>query len=78
MAAVRLLVFKTIEIIDADQRTAEIAASIRATHYHRRERRISLADCFLLASASKEDTVVTDDAAVIDTAGKLGIETVAI
>lgn len=52
------------------------AGELRATHYHGRDRDLSLADCILLASAGPGDSIATGDRAVLDTAAELGIETV--
>ncbi len=49
------------------------AGRLRALHYHRTLRPLSLADCFLLASAGAEDQVATSDQAIVDTALAEGI-----
>ncbi len=57
--------------------TPEIAAragSIRARHYRRRANDISLGDCFVLATASHGETVVTSDRALARSARAEGIE----
>ena len=43
---------------------AEAAALIRVRHYHRRDRDVSLADCFAIATAHPDGDVATSDAAV--------------
>lgn len=62
--------------IDCSLETAKRAGDIRAHHYHRRDRDLSLADCILLASAGPGDSIATGDRAVLDVAAELGIETV--
>lgn len=52
------------------------AADLRGRYYRRRERPISLADCFLLAAASAEDGVATADPAVAEVAQAEGIDLV--
>ena len=51
------------------------AAELRERHYHRRRRRISLADCFLLATADPgSDTIFTADRAAAEVARDEGID----
>jgi len=52
------------------------AAQLRIAYYRRRERALSLADCFLLASAAPGDRVATSDPAVAEVARLEGIEVV--
>lgn len=57
--------------------TPEIAAragSLRAKHYRRRANDLSLGDCFVLATASPGERVVTSDRALARTARSEGIE----
>lgn len=44
------------------------AAELRATHYHRTECPVSLADCILLATATQDDRVATADPDVVGVA----------
>lgn len=53
--------------------TARAAGLLRARHYHRTRRQISLADCFLIASAGADDEIATSDQGVADTAYDEGI-----
>jgi predicted nucleic acid-binding protein len=48
--------------------TAFRAAAIRIAYYHRRDRPVSLADCFLLAAASGGNRVATADPDVVHVA----------
>jgi hypothetical protein len=64
--------------IPLDATIARRAAELRATHYHRSARPISLADSVLLASAQPGDRIATADPdvlAVADTEklGSLGL-----
>lgn len=52
------------------------AAEIRAEHYHRSTRPISLADAVLIASASPEDRIATADPDVLAVAEAEHVETV--
>jgi uncharacterized protein with PIN domain len=57
--------------------TPEIAARaglLRASHYRRRANDVSLGDCFVLATASGGETIVTSDRAVARTARAEGID----
>ena len=59
--------------IPLDISVARRAAQIRATHYHRASRPISLADAVLIASAKQADRVATADPDVLAVAGAEGI-----
>lgn len=54
------------------------AAHLRLVHYRRRERPISIADCFLLAAAEPGDRVATSDPAVAAAARSEGIDVIAL
>jgi len=43
------------------------AAELRAQHYHRTKRPLSLGDCLLLASVAEGERVATSDPHVLDT-----------
>lgn len=64
-----------VERIDVDFRLASAAASLRATHYHRTQRPLSLADCVCLAAARRGDRVATADVPMLETAHAEGIAT---
>ena len=51
--------------VSLETNTAERAAEIRAAHYHRSTRPISLADAVLLASAKPGDIIATSDPDVL-------------
>lgn len=64
--------------IALDTPTARRAAELRARHYHRSSRPISLADAILLASAAAGDRVATADADVLAVARDEGLDRVAL
>lgn len=66
------------EPVAATRELAERAAEVRARHYHRRDRDVSLADCFVVATAGPEDTVATSDLAVARVARAEGLEVLAL
>lgn len=66
----------TIEQMTVDASLARQAAEIRAEHYHRRTRRLSLADVILLAAARPLDRIASSDSDVLAVAAELGIETI--
>jgi predicted nucleic acid-binding protein len=57
---------------------AREAAEIRARHYHRTARPLSLADCVLLASGAAGDRLATADPHVLSVAADLGLEPIAL
>jgi len=61
-----------------DVTVARRAAEIRASHYHRSSRPISLADAVLIASASGGDRIATADPDVLAVAQAEGLESVAL
>jgi len=62
--------------IPVDLSLARRAGELRADHYHRTERRISLADAVLLGAARDGDRIATADRPVLAVAAELGIETI--
>lgn len=52
------------------------AGEVRARLFHRRSRRLSLADCFMLAAAEEGDSIVTTDATLAAAARDEGIDVV--
>jgi predicted nucleic acid-binding protein len=64
--------------IPLDIAVALRAAEMRARHYHRSARPISLADAVLVASAAAGDRIATADPHVLAVASAEGIETVAL
>lgn len=57
---------------------AREAAEIRAEHYHRRSRPLSLADCVLLASGAPGNGVATADPDVLAVAPLVGLKPIAL
>ncbi len=54
------------------------AAQLRAEHYHRTRRPLSLGDCLLLAMADDADQLATSDPHVLDTAAAERIRWIAL
>jgi PIN domain nuclease of toxin-antitoxin system len=77
-AVVEPLLAGELEVLDCTAQDAWRAASLRSRYYDRRERPISLAECFLLAAAGDEDDVATADPAVAEVARAEGIGLVAL
>jgi len=65
-------------VLPHDERDAWRAAELRAAHYERTERAVSIADCFLLAAATPDDSIATSDPAVAATARDEGIRLIAL
>jgi predicted nucleic acid-binding protein len=61
-----------------DIEVARRAAGIRANHYHRSSRPLSLADTVLIASAKPGDRIATADAHVLAVAREEGLEPLAL
>lgn len=61
-----------------DVAVARRAAEIRARHYHRSSRPISLADAVLIASAERGDRIATADRDVLAVAGAEELETIGL
>jgi len=68
----------TLTPVPLDVAVARRAAEVRATHYHRSSRPISLADAALIASAEPGDRIATADPDVLAVATAEGIGTVAL
>lgn len=64
--------------IDLDRHVARRSADVRARHYHRASRAISLADAILIASAGPGDRIATADAALLAVAEAEGRATIAL
>lgn len=56
----------------AERAHAWRAAQLRATHYHRSRRPLSLGDCLLLAMTGDADRLATSDTGVLETAAAEG------
>lgn len=68
----------TVTVRVLDLAIARRAADLRARHYHRASRPISLADAVLIASAARDDRIATADADVLAVAQTEGIAVVAL
>jgi len=64
-----------IAVTAVDQAAAEDAAQLRRRHYHRRDCPVSLADCFLVATA-RGGSIATSDVAQAAVARAEGVEIV--
>ena len=70
---------EAISVIAPGELEAWDAAELRARHHSRRRHELSLADCFLLASAStRRESIATADPAVAASARAEGIDVVAL
>lgn len=66
-------------LLELDVATAVQAALLRAHHYHRRSRRVSLIDCTLAAVARRvRGAVVTSDRHLLELCADEGIDVVAL
>lgn len=64
--------------IPATRALSEHVALIRSRHYHRRDRDVSLADCFAIAAAVPDADIATSDTAIAHVARAEGIEVIAL
>lgn len=64
--------------IPLDSAVARRTAEIRARHYHRSSRPISLADAVLIASARESDRIATADPDVLAVAGAEQLQSLAL
>lgn len=64
--------------VPLDLPTARRAAEIRATHYHRSSRPISLADAILIATTGSGDRLATADPDLLAVARAEGLETASL
>lgn len=69
---------RPLDMVELDLPIAQRAASIRAQHYHRYSRPISLADAILVASARNTDRIATADPDVLAVAAAEDIEVVTL
>jgi predicted nucleic acid-binding protein len=72
------LLQESLTAVPLDVAIARRAANIRASHYHRSTRPISLADAVLIASTKEKDRIATADPDVLAVAAAERIETVAL
>lgn len=68
----------TLIAVDLDRDTVRRSADVRARHYHRASRAISLADAILIASAGPGDRIATADAALLAVAEAEGRAAIAL
>jgi uncharacterized protein with PIN domain len=67
------LLTEALEGVVPDVPTAFRAAEVRRRHFDRRSCRLSLADCFVVATARPGDDVATGDRALLDVARAEGL-----
>lgn len=68
-----------LEIAPADEALGRLAGELRARHYHRTARPLSLADCFALATAvSFGERLATSDPPLTQAARATGVSVVAL
>jgi len=65
---------ETVEVVDATEAMTWRAVELRARHYRRRDRELSLADCVALAAAGQGDRMATADPPLARAAAAEGIE----
>jgi PIN domain nuclease of toxin-antitoxin system len=70
------LIGGTLTPIVVDVPLARRAAEVRAQHYHRSTRPISLADCCLLAAAGPDDRIATSDPDVLAVAAVEALQSI--
>lgn len=70
------LLADALEPVAPDVQVAHRAADVRRRHFDRRARRISLADCFVVATARPGDSVATADRVLLEVARAEGVDVV--
>ena len=78
VAALEQLVAARVEAVAPSLEQAAAAGELRARVYNRRTGRVSLADCFVLATASAGETIVTTDTVLADVARAEGLPVVVL
>lgn len=77
-ARVDHLLSAVVRPIEASWKLAADAGELRARLYDRRTRRLSVADCFVLATAEPGDRIATIDATLAAAARDVGFEVIAL
>ena len=67
-----------LEVVTSGEEVAWSAADLRARHYHRKERPLSLADCFLVAHGLAGEPIATSDPPLAEAARAEGIELIGL
>ena len=74
-----LLISKVLEAVSTDAGDAWLAAELRARHYDKKTRALSLADCLLLAHAlSADEAIATADLPLAEAAGEEGVDVIGL
>lgn len=72
------LLDETVEVDAASVGVATAAGLLRASWYRRRDRAVSLADCFVIATARPGDAIATADPALAEVARGEGLDVIAL
>lgn len=78
LEALAPLLDERLMVASVDGDLAWRAAEVRAEFYRKKDAELSLADCFLLASAVPGDSIATSDPPVASAARARGIEVIAL
>jgi uncharacterized protein with PIN domain len=78
VAGVEQLLATVVEPVEPSVELATRAGELRAQLFHRQNRRVSLADCFVLAVASSTDRVITSDETLANAARTAGLDVVVL
>ena len=70
------LLAEALEAVAPDIQAAHRAADVRRRYFRRRTRRISLADCFVIATAGHGDRIATADSVLLEIARAEGVAVV--
>ena len=73
-----LFLADVLSALPSEEGDAWRAAELRIHHYHRKDRPLSLADCFLLAHAAPAESLATADPPLATVARAEGIEVIAL
>ena len=74
-----LTLSNTLAVVASDEREAWSAADLRARYYHKKDCRVSIADCFLLAhSLGEDDALATADPDLAHVARAEGAQVIAL
>lgn len=74
-----LVLTEALTVVASQEPDAWLAAQLRARHYERRTRALSLADCFLLVHAlADESPIATADPPLADAARSEGVRVIAL
>lgn len=78
VSSVDQLCASAVQAVPGSLELATRAGELRARHFDRRRSRVSIADCFVLATARPGDTIATGDKLLAAVAGDEGIDVVVL